>query len=289
MEGTCIKILISTIGKRIERVPEILLKPRNDVEYIISWQKEESELNNVKHSELANNINPTIQLIRNRQDVILSVIHGRGLSANRNNAISVAKKTTKPNADSLWILADDDVRLKEGWLEELKQLAAANKDADLMVLQAQTVDGRPLHYYPALPFDYPRMPKGFYFNSMGMVLRANRQWPQFDTRFGLGAPVLNMGEEDIFVHDCYNNGLKIRYFPQPIIMTAAVTTSSAYSAEPALQMSKGAVLTLLYGRIMALPRIILTAIKMRKRLSPLPHLRNMLRGMRYILHTHQKA
>lgn len=289
MEGTSIKILISTIGKRIERVPEILLKPRNDVEYIISWQKDEGERNNIKHSELVSNINPSIQLIRGRQDVILSAIHGRGLSANRNNAISVAQKSTKPNADSLWILADDDVRLKDDWLEELKQLAAANKDADLMVLQAQTVDGRPLHYYPALPFDYPRMPKGFYFNSMGMVLRGNRLWPQFDTRLGLGAPVLKMGEEDVFIYDCYNNGLKISYFPQPIIMTEATTTSSAYSIDPGLQMSKGAVLTLLHGRIMALPRIILTAIKMRNRLSPLPHLRNMLSGMKYILHTHQKA
>lgn len=269
MEPLDIKILISTFGKRIELVPDILLPPREDVTYIVSWQA------------------GAIDCLWHRKDVVLSKISGRGLSANRNNAIKESQKICNSDAQSLWILADDDIRLREDWLDSLKTLASANMDTDLFVLQAMTPDGKPLHWYPDNAFVYPNVPKGFYFNSMGIVLRSGRQWPAFDTRFGLGAPVLKMGEEDIFIRDCHKAGLKISYFPQPIVITEAFTTSATYNSDPALQMSKGAVLTLLHGRFLAIARLISTAIRMKKSLPVLPHLRNMLKGRQYILSTPQ--
>lgn len=292
MEDLNIYILISTIGNRIQRVPEILLAPRRDLTYIVSWQTGGSQA-----------LPGTLQ---EREDVKISTINSRGLSLNRNNAIRFAQEiidnaqvgtdNTRDNADNtrlaltnrtncLMILADDDVRFQSEWLDNLKTLAKTDKDTDLFVLQALTMDARPLHYYPDKPFVYPRVPRGFYFNSMGMVMRTGRPWPTFDSRFGLGAPRLKMGEEDIFIHDCHNKGLKICYYPQPLLMTAAITTSSAYNSDSALQMSKGAVLTLLHGRFLALPRILLTAIKMRNRVRPLPHLINMLKGRAYIIKT----
>lgn len=283
MEPLDIKILISTLGKRIERVPDILLPPREDVAYIVSWQGEA----NSKQQETCPQPAGAIDFLFHRKDVVLSKISGLGLSANRNNAIAESQKISKKEGQSLWILADDDIRLRADWLDSLKTLASANEGTDLFVLQAMTPDGKPLHWYPDKPFVYPDVPKGFYFNSMGMVLRSGRQWPAFDARFGLGAPVLKMGEEDIFIRDCHKAGLKISYFPQPIVITEATTTSSGYNSDPALQMSKGAVLTLLHGKFWALPRLILTAIRMRKSLPVLPHLRNLLKGRKYILSTPQ--
>lgn len=283
MDGLSIIILISTIGKRIERVPEILLEPRKDISYIISWQIDEDTANFHTTTRSHNEDNPTAIYLRGRNDVKVFPIHGRGLSANRNNAIKEAQECTSDKDNTLLVLADDDIRLKSDWLNQLKALASAEQGVDLLILQALTPDGHPLHHYPDKPFVYPHVPKGFYFNSMGMVLRGGRAWPPFDTRFGLGAPVLRMGEEDIFIRDCYKEGLRISYYPQPLLITPAITTSSAYKSDSTLQMSKGAVLTLLHGSLFSLPRIFITAIKMRDSIPTLIHLRNMFKGWAYIL------
>lgn len=264
MPQPVINILVSTIGRRISLVPSLLIEPVSGLSYIISWQTDGGL--------------PLPEALALRDDVSVYTISGHGLSRNRNNAIAHA------HADLL-ILADDDIRLNREWIDDLRTLSLAHKQTDLFVLQAFTPDGKQLHPYPARPFVYPEVPKGFYFNSMGMVLRGDKHWPPFDTRFGLGSERLGMGEEDIFINDCHKEGLTIAYYPQPLLYTQSVTTSSNYNTGPGLQMSKGAVLTVIHGPLLALPRIMMTAWRMKKSIPPIRHLLNMLKGMTYILKT----
>ena len=259
-----INILISTIGERIDRVARIPLPPAEGISYIISHQTDGSH--------------PAPAQLVGRPDVTIYTLAGRGLSANRNNALAHA------TADLL-VLADDDITLIPQYLDDLRQLADAHHETDIFTLQAFTPEGKPLHYYPDAPFTHPHVPKGFYYNSMGIVLRKGRDYPPFDTRFGLGAPHLMAGEEDIFIHESHLRHLRIDYYPQPLLITPGVTTSSHYATDSRLQQTKGAVLALIHSTPGALLRYVSTAIKMRRMLAPMPHLRNLVKGMKYI-HRH---
>lgn len=261
-----IDILICTIGKRINRVPDILLSPEDGISYIISHQTDD-------HYDYP-------QVLSLRPDVKVFQISGRGLSANRNNAISHS------TAD-LMVISDDDTTLNSVYIQRLRKLSLQHPDTDIFTLMVSTPSGDFLHYYPTESFTYPHMPKGFYYNSNEIVIRKSSRIPQFDTRFGLGAERLQMGEEDVFIYNCYKKGLQIEYHPYILQTIPNITTSSNYDTTPSLQESKGAVLTILHGRIMATARIIYTAFTMRHKIPFLKHVKNMFAGMRYILSTKQ--
>lgn len=263
-----IELLICTIGERIERVPSILLEPTEGISYIVSHQHV-----NYKHC-------PPILSARN--DVKIFHIDGRGLCANRNNAISHA------SADLL-VISDDDVRVSLKALTRLRNIAKENPQTDIFSFITNTIEGKPLHYYPTKNFIYPDIPKGFYYNSTGLVLRKNANIPSFDTRFGLGSERLEMGEEDIFIYDCHKRNLRIEFFPETLqTVLSPITTSSAYVNRASLQESKGAVLTIIYGLFGASLRIFYTALLFRKTIPPLTHLKNMFNGMTYIMKHKQK-
>ena len=85
-------ILISTIGTGVEAIPRMLLPERQGVRYVVS----------VQHTCPASEV--TIpQELTSRPDVTVVLLPGKGLSRNRNNAISMA------SAD-ICLIADDDCR-----------------------------------------------------------------------------------------------------------------------------------------------------------------------------------
>lgn len=256
-----ISILISTIGERINQVAAILLPPISDVDYVISLQSDQP-----------------IRLpgsLKKRDDVSIFRIKGKGLSANRNNALSHA-------TGDLLVLADDDITLKAEYLRKLQRLAEAHPETDIFSLQALTPQGQKLHYYPRTHFTYPHVPRGYYFSSMGLVLRWGNFYPKFDTRFGLGSEQLHMCEEQVFLHQCHKQGLRIDYYPQPLLITPSDTTSRRYVTDPSLQQARGAMLTIIHGTPMALLRFLSTALRMWRQVPVLSHLRNLYKGLKYI-------
>lgn len=249
------------MDERIARIPAILLPPLSDINYIICHQ--------------ANNDIRIPKSLKKRADVTIIRKKKRGLSASRNVAIKHA-------TGDLLVLADDDIELRHEYLRKLQKLAEAHPETDIFSLQALTPEGKKLHYYPRAHFTYPDIPRDFYFSSMGLVLRWGNFYPKFDTRFGLGSARLHMCEENVFLHQCYKAGLRIDYYPQPLLITSGDTTSRHYADNPNLQQAKGAMLTLIHGTPMALLRFISTAIKMHRRVPVVKHLRNLIAGMKYI-------
>ncbi len=265
MLPSTIDILICTIAERINRVPSMLLPPTDWIHYTVSHQT------NGKH------IDPPKSLLK-RSDVKILTIEGSGLCQNRNNALTHA-------TGELLIISDDDAVYNLEQLQQIRTVADQNPQADILTFMVATDDGNLLHSYPTKSFVYPKRPKGFYYTSDEIMLRNGISYPPFDIRFGLGSDRLHMGEEEVFIHDCYKHNLRIEFDPFIQQTVSKTTTSSFYASTRSLQESKGAVLTLIHGIPMAFARIIYTAFKMRESISPFKHVINMLRGMLYILTT----
>lgn len=249
------------MDERISRIPAMLLPPVSDINYIICHQ--------------TNNPVRLPRSLKKRDDVVILRRKKRGISASRNVVIKHA-------TGDLLVLADDDVELRSEYLRKLQKLAEAHPETDIFSLQALTPEGRKLHYYPRAHFTYPNMPQGFYFSSMGLVLRWGNFYPKFDTRFGLGSARLHMCEENVFLHQCYQAGLRIDYYPQPLLITSGDTTSRRYAQDPNLQQARGAMLTIIHGTNKALLRSVSTALKMHRQVPVFKHLRNLIKGMKYI-------
>lgn len=261
-----LEILICTIDGGIARVSRILRPRRADVRYLVSWQYTTAERPAVP-AQLAE-----------RDDVRVIPVAGKGLSANRNHAFGQAK-------GDLLLLADDDVRYGEADFDRVMAAFGKYPEADVICFQAKDEAGNPMRSYPLLPCRYEQRPYGSYVCSWEIALRNRKNLPLFDERFGLGAPFLACGEEEVWVETVVRQGGVVQYEPVPVVSTDRHTTGMKFLESPAVQRSKGAVLYYMHGFAGALLRCVkysLTISGVRRRFVVL---RNMWDGIRYIQRT----
>lgn len=246
-----IEILICTIDEGILRVPEVLMSPQNDIRYVVSmqWTRED-----VKER--------VPKVLREREDVKLVFLEGKGLSRNRNNALAHA-------SGDVVVIADDDNRYTEELIENVKEAYRTHPEADVIHFQALDLDGDLLHPYPAE-----------YVCSVEMTFRRNVK-VKFDERFGLGSKALCAGEEEVWIKDVKDAGYQVLYVGKPIVMTPQDTTGSHFLTNKTLQVSKGATFKYVYGTWDALWRSIKEASwwMVHQGANPLPIFGNMLKGM----------
>lgn len=245
-------ILICTIDEGIAAVPDVLMPQRDDVRYVVSmqWTKEEAK-------------GAVPQTLREREDVTLVFLEGKGLSRNRNNAIEHA-------SGDILLIADDDNRYTDELIGNIFEAYASHPDADVIHFQALDMNGKPLHPYPA-----------DFVSSVEMSFRSNVK-VRFDERFGLGSDKLCAEEERVWMKDAKDAGYNIIYVAKPVVMTPASTTGSGtFARNKKMQMSKGAAFKHVHGT----RRAVWLSIKeagwhMRhKRVSPFPIFFNMLKGI----------
>ena len=87
-------ILICTYNERISRIPDMLLPFRPDVSYIVSMQyTDQAFLDHIP------------DVLRQRPDVRVILLEGKGLSRNRNHCLDAS------SAD-IALIADDDCRYR---------------------------------------------------------------------------------------------------------------------------------------------------------------------------------
>lgn len=259
-----LEILVCTFNDRIGRVSGIFLPPMPDVRYLVSFQYSDE-----KFKEAARSAVP------HRSDIRLTCIRGRGLSANRNNAIAHA-------TGDILLIADDDVSYEKDFFKHIIQCFQSHPHLDIGCFQAETTDHRPFRRYAGHSFDYAHQPRGTYFCSVEIAFRRRPDCPSFDERFGLGAPFLGAGEEEVFLLQAFRRGWSIRYFPFVVVRTEAVTTGRRFFTSPPLQRSKGAVLCLIHGPWNAWLRCLKYAFTHFRQSNPLRSLFEMTRGILYI-------
>lgn len=195
-----IEVLISTLDNGIQSVPSILISNRDDVKYLIVHQLTHSSFKKVP-TELK------------RPDVKIYYLEGKGLSKSRNLAIN---NTTGEIA----IIADDDVSYCNEYFNKIIEVYKNNPELDLACFKIKTTDSE---------LEYKNYPINDHFissiiqhsvSSIEITFKPEslrNKNIKFDKRFGLGSKFLPAGEENIFIFDCIENGLNIKYFPYYIV------------------------------------------------------------------------
>lgn len=258
-----LQVLICAYGKEgIERVAKAKHPKTAGVEYIVSWQTDGCQ---------------QIPTGLDRDDFILIRTATKGLSVNRNTALS---KATAP----LLLISDDDAEYTEEGLNAVIKSFQEHPGADIITFKYASTNKK--KYYPDHQLSLSCCPKGYYISSIEIAFRKDsvkgKIW--FNENFGIGA-VFPSGEEDIFIKDCLEAGLHGVYMPITAVRHDGSTTSARNLMLPSRPQTKGAVILRLHPFSWPL-RMLAHAMRetplWRKGLvpSPLSFCKNWLKGVR---------
>ena len=239
-----LEVLVCTIDNNIANVKELVLAPIKDVSYLISWQHSKSHDTEPIPQELI------------RDDIKIVHLDGKGLSRNRNNAIIHA-------TGDICLIADDDCTYRPEYFERIINTFSKEQSLDVATFQMKfSYEGK---YYPDFSFNLKNTVKRYYTASIEIAFRRTsiQGKLRFNELFGLGAPVLQSGEENIFIIDAIKMGLNCHYFPLVIVEHNHPTTSITRIDNPGVIMAEGAYIHIAYP-FTQIPRLILKA----KRLCP---------------------
>lgn len=271
-----ISILISTIDERIEQVKDVLLEPRDDVEYIISHQYTSEEFKGIPEELL-------------REDVTISQLKGRGVTKSRNNALTLAK-------GDIGLFADDDVTYRDYYLDKVKKAFQDNLDLDIALFKIKTRHGEPEYkHYPDHKMQLTK--EIFSTSSVEIAFKISRikdSGLSFDERFGAGHDLLIGSEETIFIEDCLEEGLNVVFFPEYIVEHPYDSTiKSVPKFDKRKNWLTGAYDCRKNGSL-ALPKAFLGTIKilpelLRHKINPFTYLYHRLSAVIYILLTSKKS
>ena len=227
-----LQILICTLNEGILEVPHILLPEAEGVGYVVSMQYTE-----------AHYLERIPEVLKSRRDITLSTIAGRGLAANRNNALAHARA-------EVCVIADDDVRYTLADLHRIEAEHRAHPEADVILFQARGPKGELLKNYPPHAFDFANQPKGYYPSSIEITFKRERVSAiPFDLRFGLGSGCIVCGEEEVWLNALMRKGgCTICYVPTPVVQTMDAPQGGAgFATRTEVQRAKGAVLYYIHG------------------------------------------
>ncbi len=222
-----LQVLICTFGEEgIRRVANGIHPALDGVEYLVSWQASDGV--------------EVPKALASRSDFIISRTDTTGLSKNRNHAFSVS---TAP----LLLISDDDVDYRPEWLRTILTEFASHPEADIIAFRYESeIAGK---HYPAREASLSSPPKGYFVTSFELALRRQSAVGKivFNENFGIGA-FFPSGEEDVFVKDCLDAGLRGIYLPLTIARHAGSTTSGRNMMSPDRPRTKGAVFLRLHPR-----------------------------------------
>jgi len=164
----------------------------------------------------------------------------RGLSRSRNHALNHA-------AGEICLLSDDDLHYKEDIEDIIIQAFDENPTADIITFQIETPEGKPFKNYKTEPFWHNKRTI-MRVSSVEMAFKRNaieESHLRFDDNFGLGAE-FPTGEENIFLSDALNKGLKLLYMPIPIVIHPPESSGQNYDNIKLVQ-AKGAMFERIFG------------------------------------------
>lgn len=214
-----IQILISTMNKETIKELDLIKK-------------------NIKIPSIIINQTNNNNIIENKDSIMLN-FKEKGISKSRNRALENA------NAD-ICIISDDDVEYIEGFDEIINELFENNKDIDIITYKIVTSDGTNFKKYLDKEFIHDKRTI-LKVSSIEIAFRLEsikRKNIKFDESFGLGAEYIS-GEENIFLKDCINSGLKIKYIPVVIAKHEAISSGKILNKTSIY--SKGALFYRLFG------------------------------------------
>lgn len=256
-------VLICTINGRISQVANVLLPPKVGVNYIVSWQKTDG-------------VDYELPIELRRDDVKVFTLEEKGLSKNRNSALKYA-------TGDVCLIADDDVNYYADSFDNILSVFARNSHLDLATFKYHSETEKKT--YPKEEVGLYPLPKWYYVTSFEIAFRRasvqNKLW--FNEFFGLGAPVLKMGEESVFLWQAIKQGMNCRFFPITIVEHLHETSAVYNGAQPGNIMANGAYLYLACEDNYLILRALLMAWRMSRKSGGTYFftLFYVLKGMRY--------
>lgn len=222
-----IEVLICTIDNNIKNVCNVLREEKCNVKYLISWQNTSDNLKCEIPQELR------------RDDVRIITIKGKGLSKNRNNAIKNA-------TGDICLIADDDISYENDAFDKILELFERNPDLDIATFRIKSQEQS--KKYPSTSFPLNRSPRFYYVCSIEIAFRrsAIQETLWFNELLGLGAPVAQSGEENLFIINALKLNLNCRYFPLSIVYHDGPTTSENRAANPGTIIGRGVLIRATY-------------------------------------------
>lgn len=259
-----LQVLICTIGAEgIARVLNAVHPRVEGVGYLVSWQQPDGDI-------------PVPQELAERQDFQVFIHRSRGISRNRNFAISCASAP-------LCLMGDDDVDYSADGLQGIMTEFDACPEADIIAARYTCFD-RYVKPYPQRLTDFSNAPKGYYVTAFEIAFRRNAVsgHVRFNENISIGTPVLRCGEEDVFICDARRAGLRVFVSPVTIGSHDHPTTGERDAGEEYFAMTHGAVMSHLHP--LSWPaRLLVHALRERRagRWAFFPYMRACLAGIRY--------
>lgn len=263
-----LEILVSTNSREaLEEMASHMPPAEEGVSWLVSWQKSDGLEAPAALSERSD-----VRIVRNP---------GSGLSQNRNFALDHAE-------GDILLIADDDLIYREGGFDSIRRAFALNPSLDIALFRYENENGTAEKHYPDKEMKIgPRFPKGYYVSSVEIALRRDGKSGnlRFDERFGLGAPLLGAGEEEIFVYTALCSAHEVKFFPITICMHPEPTTGNRRQLAASALRGTGATICLMYPFSWPL-RLMLKAwrVSRSRQGSFLPTLRSLTRGAAYAIH-----
>lgn len=259
-----LQVLICTFDSGINKIAKLIPEIANNISYLISWQQ--SNPNTIY------TLPPQLQ----REDIEIHTLNNIGLSRNRNNSLKNA-------SGDICLISDDDVKLYPDGLQQIISTFEQNSDLDLATFRYHSTDFP--KFYPEYSFNLNEEPKFYYTTSFEIAFRRTSIIDgqiKFNELFGLGAPVLCAGEENIFILQSLRHGLTSRFYPITIAEHNHPTTGVG-KLTPQLLMSNGAYIYYRYTnhyrtRILR----VATGLLIRKKINIFYSIKHLLAGAKYI-------
>ena len=194
-----LQVLIVAYGREgIDSVASLAHPEVEGVEYLVSWQTADClELTVAAPEEIQAAIPAAL---REREDFRIFPSDTSGVSLNRN---LVLDRASAPLA----ICSDDDVAYLPEDLHNIIETFNRHPEADFIAFEYRSDTPK---RYPSESFDLARPPKGYYIGGPEMAFRLEsirRHGIRFNEWFGIGCE-FPAGEEDLFLADCLDAGLK---------------------------------------------------------------------------------
>ena len=223
-----LQVMICTYGKEgLQRVASASHPRLEGVEYLVCFQNADSE-------------EVTLPEKLGREDFKLIITNTKGLSINRNIALSQATA-------HLLLISDDDADYTEEGLKTVIDSFRENPESDIISFQYDSTTTR--KFYPNESVSLVHPPKGYFISSIEIAMRRDsvqgKIW--FNENFGIGAKFPS-GEEDVFLRDCLNRGLNGIFIPKTIVRHDGTTTSGRNYMLPSRPQTKGALFLHLHPR-----------------------------------------
>lgn len=164
-----------------------------------------------------------------------------GISNSRNRALENAK-------GEILLITDEDVELLEGMPRFVEEAFENYPEADIITFQTLNEKGLKRKNYSDSPF-WHNMRTVMQVSSIEIALRRPsvvKNAIEFDSRFGIGSR-FPTGCENVFLSDALKKGLRILYFPSPIVSHPDESSGrKLYQNEPVIK-AKGAMFYRIFG------------------------------------------